>query len=145
MDVLFDTTALVDIDRQNEATISLAETLTRRDEKLFVSTVTVAEILTGANLHANPKHAKASAQRILGQFQWLDLDGPIAEETGQLLAYLHAEGKPIEFQDVAIAASHLAIGADRLVTSNKEHFERIPTLGDDVRSPQELLDEIQQA
>lgn len=144
MDVTFDTTALVDIDRQHEATIALAETLARRDDTLLISTVTVAEILTGANLHADPKQAQANAHRILGQFQWIDLDGHVAEETGRLLAHLHAQGEPIGFQDVAIAATHLATGASVLVTSNKEHFERLPSLEDQIRSPKRLLEELRE-
>lgn len=143
MDVVFDTTGIVDVDRQREPTIALLETLTAENHDLFVSTVTVAEVLTGANLHEDPEQAYAGARRILGQFQWIDLDGNVAEEIGRLMAYLYAEGEPIGFQDVAIAASHLSINGDVLVTSNEKHFSRLPSVEEDIRTPTMLLEELQ--
>lgn len=142
MDVVFDTSGIVDVDRGRETTVELLETLAERGENLFVSTVTVAEILTGANLHDRSEQAQASSRRVLGQFEWIDLDGPVAEELGRLMALLYAKGEPIEFQDVAIAASFVTVGGDFLVTRNEKHFRRLPSIGDAVRAPGELLDEL---
>lgn len=139
MRVTFDTTGIVEIDRRGEATIELLETLVERGDSLFVSTVTVAEIMTGANLSEDVEEATVSARRVLGQFNWIDLDGNIAETAGSMLAYLHASGEPIEFQDVVIGASHVTTGGDALVTSNKKHFTRLPELEEDVHTPGELL------
>lgn len=138
MKVLFDTTGIIDVDRQREPTVSLLESLVDRGAELYVSTVTVAETLTGANLADDSDQAMLSARRVLGQFNWIDLDGGVAEELGELLAILHGKGNPVGFQDVAIAASHLHIGADVLVTSNVDHFKPLPSLAEDVRTPRGL-------
>lgn len=143
MDVVFDTSGIVDVDRGKETTISLLERLVGRGDNLFVSTVTVAEILTGANLHADRQQAQASSRRVLGQFDWIDLDGPVAEEIGRMMAYLHAKGQSIEFQDVAIAASFVVFDADALVTGNEKHFRRLPDVESSVQTPDELLEEVE--
>lgn len=142
MRVTFHTTGVVDVDRQREPTVELLETLVERGDSLFVSTVTVAEIMTGANLSEDVEEATLAARRVLGQFNWIDLDGEVAETAGGMLAYLHAAGRSIEFQDVVIGASHLAIDGDALVTSNEKHLKRLPELEADVRTPEELIDEV---
>lgn len=143
MRVVFDTTGVVNVDRQREPTVSLLEQIVDQGADLYVSTVTVAEILAGAKLTNDPQEASMAAKRVLGQFNWIDLDGGVADELGHLLAHIHQEGKPIEFQDVAIAASHRTVGADRLVTSNEDHFNRLPGIEEDVRSPKALLAELE--
>lgn len=142
MDVLFDTSGIVDVDRGREETVSLLERLAGRGDNLLVSTVTVAEILTGANLHDEQEQAQTSARRVLGQFEWIDLDGSVAEELGRMMALLQARGGPIEFQDVAIAASFVSVGGDVLVTRNEKHFRGLPSIADAVRTPGVLLEEM---
>jgi tRNA(fMet)-specific endonuclease VapC len=128
MKVFFDTSVLVDLDRQKETTVSALEDATRMDTELWISTVTVSEILVGALLRKDHDKATLRAREVLGRFVWQDLDGDAAERTARLMAHLYAAGTPIEYQDVAIAGCALAAHADVLVTENKEHFERFPPL-----------------
>ncbi len=140
--LLFDTSILVDVDRQREATLQVLEHVTDGDHALHVSTITVAEVLTGANLREDVDAATERAHRVLGQFQWDPLDGAVAEHTGKILAYLTSVGTPIGFPDVAIAATTLVTDADRLVTRNVEHLRRVPPIEERVRTPEELASEL---
>lgn len=142
MHLLFDTTVLVDVDRKREPTLRLLEHVSSGDHAMLASTVTVAEVFAGANLREDVQAAAERARRVLGQFEWVPLDGAVAERTGELLAYLTVEGEPVGFQDVAVAATHLVADADRLVTGNTDHFERLPPVADDVRTPGTLAEEL---
>lgn len=141
MRVLIDTSILIDVDRGRKETIQVCRELTANHEAL-VSTVTVSEILTGSYLKSDYVKAVKKAKRILGQFTWVDLNGVIAEKIARLNAYLITEGQPIEYQDQAIAASCLATKSDILLTKNKKHFTRIPTLQGKVLTPEELTSKL---
>ncbi len=137
--VLVDTSIIVDVDRGRQNTIDLCKRLTRAN-RAFIGTVSVSEILTGAYLRKDYKTAVDKAEKVLGQFSWVLLDGEVAKLVGQLNAYLISKGLPIEYQDVAIAASCLAEGCDFLLTENEDHFARIPKLKGKVVTPQELIE-----
>lgn len=128
MKLFFDTSVLVDLDRQREATVEALEAATTADTELWISTVTVSEILVGALLRKDHEKATLRAREVLGRFVWQDLDGAAAERTAALIAHLYSEGLAIEYQDTAIAGCALAAHADLLVTENREHFERLPPL-----------------
>ncbi len=137
MRVLVDTSVIVEIDRQKQETVSLLKRLAAKSE-LLVSTVTVSEILTGSYLRRDVTASVVTAKEILNQFRWIDLDGAVAEKTGQLLAYLLTEKKSVGYQDVVIAASALIANADYLLTQNKKDFLIFPPLRGKVFSPEEL-------
>lgn len=138
MRIFFDTSVLVDLDRQREETVRLLESLTRANAELWISTVTVSEILTGAHLRRDPERAGLRAKAALGQFAWKDLDGEVAEKTGQLLAHLIVEGKTVDYPDAAIAASAIVARADHVVTENKRHFTVFPPLAGRVSTAREF-------
>jgi len=123
--IVLDTSILVEVDRKNEAAVRLCKKITRQQE-VYISTVTVAEILTGSYLRSEA--AVKKARRVLGQFHWIEIDGTIADKIAQITAYLMTVGKMIEFQDVVIAATALVLNAHRFVTQNPDHFKRIPKL-----------------
>ena len=118
-------------DRRNESAIALCRKITR-ERGAYLSTITVAEILTGAYLRSET--AVQKARRVLGQFQWIDVDGTIAEKTAQLTGYLLTAGKIIEFQDIIIAATTLVLEATLFITQNPDHFKRIPLLANIVKT-----------
>lgn len=128
MRLFFDTSVIVDLERGRKETVSLLDSATRARAELWTSTIVVSEILTGAYLRRDADAAVLRAKHALGQFVWQEFDGEAAEKTGQLLAYLYAEGKPIQYQDAAIAASAIVAKADVLVTENRKHFTVFPRL-----------------
>ena len=138
MNVILDTSVIVEIDRKNKEVINILKKLIDDDHRILVSTISVSEILTGSYLRKDYKSSVLEAKRILGQFLWIDLDARIAEKTAQYLAYLIAEGYVIEYQDAAIAATFKITDSDYLLTLNKNHFERIPDLKNKIYTPKEF-------
>ncbi len=120
--MLFDTTFLVQIDRKDADAISLAKLIEPKGISAFISSITVSEIIAGAMLRRDAKEAMENARMVLAQFDWKDLDGGIALRTGQLLAWQIKSGKRISYQDTAIAATALELGAELIVTENTRHF-----------------------
>ncbi len=138
MKIVLDTSVIVEIDRRNEETIKIIKKIIDNNHDMLVSAVTVSEILTGSYLRRDFKSSVIEAKRILGQFLWIDLDANVAEKTGQYTAYLVSEGKLIEYQDVAIAATFTVMDADYLLTLNKAHFEMLPDVRGKIYEPREF-------
>jgi predicted nucleic acid-binding protein len=138
--VFVDTSIIVDVDRGKQEVIDLCKELTSTNSA-FISTVSVSEILTGSYLRKDFKTAVNKAEKVLSQFRWVSLTGEAAKLTAQLNAYLISKGQPIEYQDIAIAASFLTEGCDVLLTENKDHFERLPNLKGKVMTPKEFCQE----
>jgi len=139
MNVILDTSVIVEIDRKNKEVIDILKKLIDNNHRILISVISVSEILAGSYLRKDYKNSVLEAKRILGQFLWIDLDAKIAEKTAQYIAYLITEGSVIEYQDVAIAATFKTTDSDYLLTLNKNHFERIPDLKDKIYTPKEFM------
>ncbi len=137
MRILLDSTFLIDIERQNEEAVALVESLIANNEELMISTVTTAEILTGAYFLGSRENI-SGAKTLFAQFSLVPLDGEIADKIAQYLAFLLKSGNPIDFKDVAIAATFAVTKSDFLLTQNKKHFEAIPELGSKARTVSEF-------
>lgn len=105
---------------------------------MMISTITVSEILYGVYFRRDFGKAVLRAREALGQFVWVDFDGEAAEKTGEFMAFLRHEGKSVEFQDVAIAASATVSRSDFLLTQNTEHFIHFPQLKGHLFTPEEF-------
>ncbi len=121
MKLAFDTSVIIDIDQGREETQKLMKNLVRKDHEIYISSVVVAEVLAVAYR----KDAVEEAKKVLGQFQWLDVNGQTADRAGKIMSELLEDGERVEFQDTVIAASAEQVDADLLVTRNTEYFERI--------------------
>lgn len=141
MKILCDTSILVEIDRHNESVVRLLKSYLVKDHELVISTITVAEILTGAFLNRKSKDAVLTAKEILNQFTWIPVDGETAELTAELTAALFIEKKQdqVEYQDILIAATALRAGADRVFTLNKKDFILFHPLKDALRTPDDAI------
>ncbi|WP_321423581.1 PIN domain-containing protein [uncultured Methanobacterium sp.] len=62
---------------------------------------------------------------ILSIVHLVDVNRDIALESGRIYADLIKKGKEIELNDCIIAASSLSVGIEKIITRNKEHFNRI--------------------
>ena len=141
--VFVDTSIIVDVDRGKQDVIDLCKQLTTTN-RAFISTVSVSEILTGSYLRKDYKIAIRKAEKVLSQFRWVPLNGEAAKLIAELNAYLISKGQPIEYQDVAIAASFLLECCDVLLTENTDHFERLPNLKGKVMTPKEFCQKFDQ-
>ncbi|HLC62934.1 MAG TPA: type II toxin-antitoxin system VapC family toxin [Candidatus Nanoarchaeia archaeon] len=139
MNLLIDTSIIVQIDRKDNDTIKAIKKMIEKNHTAIISVVTVSEILTGSYLSRDSKKSVEEAKRILGQFIWLEVTPEIAEKTAQYLAYLIAKGNKIEYQDVVIAATGKIAEVDYILTLNKEHFNAIPDFKEKAYTPKEIL------
>ena len=128
MKILFDTSALIELERQNQEAIALVKGLITSSEEIVISTVTISEVLLG--VYFQKAHEKIEeAKKLLSQFKWIPLDENIADVAAQYEALLLNIGNEIEFKDVAIAATFAATKSDFLITHNKRHFQILPDIG----------------
>ncbi len=139
MKILVDTSILVEIDRQNKEAVFFLQELLIGKHELFISTITVAEILTGSYLRKNTHASLLVAKDILNNFLWIDVDGETAEIVAQLYAKLFLEKKQeqIEYADVLIAGCFLRAHCDVLLTLNKKDFILVDLLKDKVSTLEE--------
>jgi len=140
MNVFFDTSELVEIDRGNPEVIDMCKRLTNANARLSLSIVTVSEIFTGAYLRRDSKDAVPKARRLLAQFEWVDMNAVVAEKSGEVMAYLISKGEVIEYQDAVIAATFIVSGGDYLITENINHFSRIPAIKSKVYNAKRFRD-----
>ncbi len=128
MRIFIDTSIVVDIERENEETGNLIQHLISTNNTVLMSTVVASEVFTGTYLRQDYKKATKKAKELFSCFKIIPFDMEIAEITGKIIAYLIVNGIPVEYQDVAIAATFVRERGDCLLTKNKKHFTIIPGL-----------------
>jgi tRNA(fMet)-specific endonuclease VapC len=99
----------------------------RHQEQLCVSTVTVMELIFGAEKSAVPEKNMVVVEGFLARLVVMNYDHHAAEHTGQLRAELQKQGKPIGPYDQMIAGHARSLGLV-LVTNNEREFTRVPGL-----------------
>lgn len=119
-DLLVDTDILIDHLRG----VGLAKDYLKQkkdaQEKLMISTVTEAELFAGKKMEEESEAKRT--EWLLGLFEIIGVESQIAREAGKLRRSFGCE-----LPDAIIAATAILYRA-KLVTRNKEHFERIPDL-----------------
>jgi len=93
------------------------------DSQLFISAVTLYELLMGAN---NPE--KLNDIRILtDDIPVLSFNEAVARKAGEIYHTLRQSNKIIEFRDIFIAATAITNNLS-VKTLNTKHFSRIPNI-----------------
>ena len=103
------------------------EAFKRHSGQLSISTVTLMELIYGAEKSANPERNLADVEGFAARLEVLPYDTQAAAHSGQLRAELARIGKPIGPYDQMIAGHARAQGLI-LVTNNLREFERVPGL-----------------
>ena len=107
--------------------------LLRRLEKIsknqqYVSTITIAEIVYGAEKSQRPDfHLNQLETILLPAVNIISFDAKAAYVCGRIRAELEKRGTPLDLADLEIAAIAIAKNLI-LVTNNVRHFERVPLL-----------------
>lgn len=96
-------------------------------ENLAVSAISVAEVAEGIFGEKKESTRLLALEMFLAEINVLDVTRRIAYEFARLRASLRKKGKLLDNFDLLIAGTCLALGLT-LVTGNKRHFQRIPTL-----------------
>lgn len=103
------------------------ELFNRHQGQLCISTITLMELMYGAEKSAYPEKNLAVVEGFAARVEVLDYDTLAAEHTGQLRAELAKVGTPIGPYDEMIAAHARSQGLV-VVTNNVAEFERVPGL-----------------
>ena len=94
---------------------------------LFVTTLTVSELMFGAHKSERVAHNLAQVDLLLAGMTILPFDEAAARRHGELKDILRRAGTPLADLDLQIASIALSRGLP-LVTHNTAHFSRIPGL-----------------
>ena len=103
------------------------EVFKRHHGQLCISTVTLMELIYGAEKSANPERNLADVEGFAARLEVLKYDQDAAANTGQLRAELAKAGTPIGPYDQMIAGHARSQGLI-VVTNNLREFERVPGL-----------------
>ena len=96
-------------------------------EEVFLSTVTVSELLFGAHRSWDPDRFLILCRQFCSSFRILPLGDEAAERAAKVRAHLEGQGRRIGAYDILIAGIALA-HKQVLVTHNTREFERVPGL-----------------
>jgi len=97
------------------------------DGQMCISTVTLGELIYGAERSAQPEKNLDVVEGMAARLEVLSFTANDAAHFGQLRAELIANGQPIDPYDMMIAGHARAQGLI-LVTNNLKEFSRVPGL-----------------
>jgi predicted nucleic acid-binding protein len=126
---LIDTCVWIDVEQGSLAPADVAAL--SRNEPVFLSPVTIAELRFGAEVARDPgvRQKRLAALRRLQRKPLLSLDGGTGDIFGSLAAAIRAAGRHHRYrvQDLWIASQAVQHGMG-LLTRNRRDFEDIPGL-----------------
>jgi predicted nucleic acid-binding protein len=130
MGLVIDTSAFVALER---AGASVEEALIRlADEPVAMPAIVYAELLAGVLLADSPARAakrRAKVEAVVSRLALVEFGQEAASHWSELFSMLHRQGRPIPANDLAVAATAVALGFGVLVgPGGEEHFGRIPNL-----------------
>jgi tRNA(fMet)-specific endonuclease VapC len=103
------------------------EAFTRHHGQLCISSVSLMELIYGAEKSASPERNLGVVEGFSARLEVLNYDELAAGHTGQLRAELARNGTPIGPYDQLIAGHARSRGLI-LVTNNRREFDRVPGL-----------------
>ncbi len=106
---------------------AVKETFIKHYGQMCISTVTLMELIYGAEKSANPERNIRDVEGFTARLDVLSYDKLAASHTGQLRAELAKQGKPIGPYDQMIAGHARSRGLIA-VTNNEKEFTRVPGL-----------------
>ena len=122
--LILETSFLIDLEREHRGlagrAIAFLESL--EDARLYLTFTIVGEMAAGLSLSE-----RQIWERFLGPFFVLASNNDVCWEYGKVFRHLQRNGQLIGGNDLWIAATALAYGMP-IVTSNVEHFRRVPGL-----------------
>jgi len=103
------------------------EAFNRLHDRLCISSVSLMELIYGAEKSAHPEKNLAVVEGFAARLEVLSYDEAAANHTGQLRAELARSGTPIGPYDQLIAGHARSRGLI-IVTNNRREFDRVPGL-----------------
>ncbi|MGM8931774.1 type II toxin-antitoxin system tRNA(fMet)-specific endonuclease VapC [Salinicola halophyticus] len=106
---------------------ALRETFNANAGRLCISSVTLAELIYGAEKSAKPAHNLSVVENFVARLTVLDFNDAAASHFGEIRAGLERAGTPIAAYDLMITAHARSRGLT-VVTNNEREFDRVPGL-----------------
>lgn len=106
---------------------AVREAFNRHHGQMCISTVTLMELIYGAEKSAAPERNLAVVESFAARLEVLDYDRRAAAHSGQLRAELARAGAPVGPYDQMIAGHARSLGLV-VVTNNLREFQRVPGL-----------------
>lgn len=107
--------------------VSVREAFTRHEGQLCISTITLMELIYGAEKSSSPERNLAVIEGFAARLEVLKYGYEAAAHTGQLRAELARLGQQIGPYDQMIAGHARSMGLI-VVTNNRRGFDRVPGL-----------------
>lgn len=106
---------------------SVLDVFNRHVGQLCISSITLAELLHGAEKSAKPEHNQRQVEDFISRLDVLDYGSKAASHYGDIRADLERKGTTIGVNDLHIAGHARGEGLI-LVTNNLREFERVSAL-----------------
>jgi tRNA(fMet)-specific endonuclease VapC len=103
------------------------EAFNRHHGQLCISTITLMELIYGAEKSASPERNLSVIEGLSARLEVLNYDSHAAAHSGQLRAELARAGTPVGPYDQMIAGHARSLGLV-LVSNNLREFQRVPGL-----------------
>lgn len=126
MKFLIDTNICVALIRQKPKEL-IKQITTRRPGDIGISTITIAELVHGAQKSSQTEQNMNALDQFLLPLEIADFDQSAAVIYGHIRTYLENKGTIIGSMDMLIAAHAMSLEV-ALVTNNTREFKRIPNL-----------------
>lgn len=122
--MILETGFVIDFLRDRQNAIEKASELIRKDETLFVTSVTIFELWHGSGIKAGKK--KDKLEKFIDSLNVLVLDQESAKKGGEIHRSLISNGMRIDPEDSMIAG--IAVKHNQKLLTRDEHFSRIDGL-----------------
>jgi tRNA(fMet)-specific endonuclease VapC len=122
--ILIDTDVCIDLLKGNKKILRHRE---EYDGPIGVCFMTIAELFYGAQKSRDPAGNIDTVEKLLMTLEIVHSDLSILKRFGIIKAQLQTDGLPIADADILIASATLE-RAEKLITGNTKHFDRIPGL-----------------
>jgi tRNA(fMet)-specific endonuclease VapC len=107
--------------------VELLEVFNRHVGQMCISSITLAELMHGAEKSAMPDHNLRQVEDFITRLEVLEYGGKAAAHYGEIRADLERKGTPIGVNDLHIAGHARSEGLT-LVSNNLCEFERVDAL-----------------
>ena len=123
---IIDTSAMVAFLNGTQDAVRKIEELTNQGDTIAVTTITVYELLKGAQLSSRQKENLLYVTEAISSVQILDLSNDACLEAARIYCTLKEEGKLIGEFDILIAA--IAKTNGQAILTRDQHFKSVPGL-----------------
>ena len=125
---LFDTDTLTNIVKPRSSQNLLEKLANIPKDQQYISTITISEIVYGAEKSQRPEYHLNNLESILlPAVNIVGFDTKAAYVCGRIRAELEKRGTPLDLADLEIASIAIANNLT-LITNNVRHFKRVPLL-----------------